>query len=406
VTRRPDRRRGRDDRGRSQERRRPGSRRPFRLLAPARAGGLLGLLVAGLLLRLATTSDAFALQRVEGRIFAPMAHTVVSALLGAMIVSFTLVPALAFFALRRHKAVKESPVLRVARRAYDPVLMNAMRNPFAVFVAAGALLFAGIELAPRLGTEFLPELNEGALYVTFALPGNTSLTEGPEWQRHLQLAPADQTTVVGRANDQVGAVVTRRDEQRVDVGLAISDHNQACGGLDRLLRLGQGGQPALALTLDVGTFARFPAFGRHVACPDRLLHQAQWDAIDGCRQRGMDFQPTAAGVVKEAQPCRLWMGGVDELGGVLQHQHRIVVLDTAAGGVAMGRTNGGGSDLVGSEKPIGGFGGSPRVAGVRNAGRRVGQLIGHDADKALGKPGIAEVGGRQFLGGPALVIWE
>ncbi|MEO8551538.1 MAG: efflux RND transporter permease subunit, partial [Kofleriaceae bacterium] len=131
-----------------------------------------------LLIIVAAYLPIFALQRVEGRIFAPMAHTVVSALLGAMIVSFTLVPALAFFALRRHKAVRESPVLKVARRAYDPVLLNAMRNPFAVFLAAGALLVAGVELAPRLGTEFLPELNEGALYVTFTLPAPISLTEG------------------------------------------------------------------------------------------------------------------------------------------------------------------------------------------------------------------------------------
>ncbi|MFT3698472.1 MAG: efflux RND transporter permease subunit [Kofleriaceae bacterium] len=131
-----------------------------------------------LLIIVAAYLPIFALQRVEGRIFAPMAHTVVSALIGAMIVSFTLVPALAFFALRRHKKVKESPVLRVARRGYDPVLIHAMRNPLAVFLAAGALLFAGVELAPRLGTEFLPELNEGALYVTFTLPAPISLTEG------------------------------------------------------------------------------------------------------------------------------------------------------------------------------------------------------------------------------------
>jgi cobalt-zinc-cadmium resistance protein CzcA len=107
-----------------------------------------------------------------------MAHTVVSALVGAMLVSFTLVPVLAFFALRRHKKVKESPVLRVARKAYDPVLVGAMRNPAAVLVAALCLVTAGYQLAPRLGTEFLPELNEGSLYVTFTLPASVSLTEG------------------------------------------------------------------------------------------------------------------------------------------------------------------------------------------------------------------------------------
>ena len=131
-----------------------------------------------LLIIVAAYLPIFALQRVEGRIFAPMAHTVVSALMGAMIVSFTLVPSLAFFALRRHKKIRESPVLRVARRGYDPILIHAMRNPLAVFLAAGALLLAGVELAPRLGTEFLPELNEGALYVTYTLPAPISLTEG------------------------------------------------------------------------------------------------------------------------------------------------------------------------------------------------------------------------------------
>ena len=131
-----------------------------------------------LLIIVAAYLPIFALQRVEGRIFAPMAHTVVSALLGAMIASFTVVPVLCFFALRRHRVLRESPVLRVARRVYLPSLVTAMRNPLAVVVFAGALLAAGIALAPRLGSEFLPELNEGSLYVTFTLPATISLTDG------------------------------------------------------------------------------------------------------------------------------------------------------------------------------------------------------------------------------------
>jgi cobalt-zinc-cadmium resistance protein CzcA len=131
-----------------------------------------------LLIIVAAYLPIFALQRVEGRIFAPMAHTVVSALIGAMIVSFTLVPVLCFFALRRHKKLRESPLLKVARRAYLPTLTTAMRNPLAVIILAGSLIAAGITLAPRLGTEFLPELNEGSLYVTFTLPATISLTEG------------------------------------------------------------------------------------------------------------------------------------------------------------------------------------------------------------------------------------
>ena len=131
-----------------------------------------------LLIIVAAYLPIFALQRVEGRIFAPMAHTVVSALIGAMLVTFTLVPVLCFFALRRHKPIQESPVLRLARRSYAPILTHAMRNPIAVLLASLALIYAGVELAPRLGSEFLPELNEGSLYVTYTLPPTISLTEG------------------------------------------------------------------------------------------------------------------------------------------------------------------------------------------------------------------------------------
>jgi len=131
-----------------------------------------------LLIIVAAYLPIFALQRVEGRIFAPMAHTVVSALVGAMVVSFTLVPVLSFFALRRHKKVRESPLLRVARKAHDPVLFTAMANPAAVGLLTLGLLVAGWQLAPRLGSEFLPELNEGSIYVTFTLPPTTSLDEG------------------------------------------------------------------------------------------------------------------------------------------------------------------------------------------------------------------------------------
>jgi cobalt-zinc-cadmium resistance protein CzcA len=120
----------------------------------------------------------FALQRVEGRIFAPMAHTVVSALVGALLVSFTLVPVLCFYALRRHKAVRISPVLRAARAVHDPVLRAAMQSPLAVLGVAICVMVAGALLIPRLGSEFLPELNEGSIYVTFTLPPTASLNDG------------------------------------------------------------------------------------------------------------------------------------------------------------------------------------------------------------------------------------
>jgi heavy metal efflux system protein len=131
-----------------------------------------------LLIIIAAYLPIFSLQRVEGRIFSPLANTVVSALVGALLVSFTLVPVLCLYALRRPKPHRDSPILVWARRAYEPSVTFAMKNPAIVMILAAGSLLAAIVLMPRLGTEFLPELNEGALYVTFALPGNTAITEG------------------------------------------------------------------------------------------------------------------------------------------------------------------------------------------------------------------------------------
>jgi len=161
-----------------------------------------------LLIIIAAYIPIFALQRVEGRIFGPMAHTVVSALVGALILSFTLVPVLVWAAIRRAtRPLADSPVLRWARRAYDPTLDLALANPGPVLVIATCALAAALILAPKLGTEFLPELNEGSLYVTFALPGNVSLTEGrklvPAIRERLQRTPevVEVLSQLGRPED-------------------------------------------------------------------------------------------------------------------------------------------------------------------------------------------------------------
>jgi cobalt-zinc-cadmium resistance protein CzcA len=131
-----------------------------------------------LLIIIAAYLPIFSLQRVEGRIFSPLANTVVSALVGALLVSFTLVPVLCLLALKKPKVHRESPVLLIAKKGYTPTLLGAMRNPALVIVLAVGALLSAATLLPRIGSEFLPELNEGALYVTFALPPNTSMSEG------------------------------------------------------------------------------------------------------------------------------------------------------------------------------------------------------------------------------------
>jgi cobalt-zinc-cadmium resistance protein CzcA len=166
-----------------------------------------------LLIIIAAYVPIFALERVEGRIFGPMAHTVVSALVGAMVFSFSLVPVLALFSLREPRPLRESPLLTVAARVYEPLLARCVANPLAVFGLAGCGLAAAFVLAQRIGTEFLPELNEGALYVTFTLPGNSSLTEGrkltPRIEELIRRTPEVVETMsqLGRPEDGTDATL-------------------------------------------------------------------------------------------------------------------------------------------------------------------------------------------------------
>src|SRR5213592_1745874 len=119
----------------------------------------------------------FTLQRHEGRIFAPMAWTVTSALIGSLLFSLTLVPLLCWFLMRRNLPHKENAVMRVANRIYVPVLRKALARPWAVILTAIIALAASLAVLPRVGTEFLPELNEGTIWVNANLPPGISVTE-------------------------------------------------------------------------------------------------------------------------------------------------------------------------------------------------------------------------------------
>ena len=106
-----------------------------------------------------------ALQSVEGRMFRPMALTVIFALAAAFVLSLTLVPALASLVLSRDAEDKPSPFLRLAQRIYDPLLHRAVAHPR--IIAAAAVLSVGASLAifSQMGREFLPKLDEGTLVI-------------------------------------------------------------------------------------------------------------------------------------------------------------------------------------------------------------------------------------------------
>jgi cobalt-zinc-cadmium resistance protein CzcA len=130
-----------------------------------------------MLIIIAAHIPIFTLQRHEGRIFAPMAYSVVSALIGALVLSLTLVPLLCSVLLTRKLPEKENLIVRGARLVYEPSLRWALRHRAVVLGAAVAALAGSLALVPQLGSEFLPELNEGAVWVNVTLPTSVSVSE-------------------------------------------------------------------------------------------------------------------------------------------------------------------------------------------------------------------------------------
>ena len=119
----------------------------------------------------------FTLQRHEGRIFAPMAYTVVAALIGSLLFSLTLVPLLSLFLLGKSGVSEDNGLVRACKRVYQPLLARALEHRTFVLVGAVLALVASLAIAPRLGTEFLPELNEGSIWINIMLPPGISVTE-------------------------------------------------------------------------------------------------------------------------------------------------------------------------------------------------------------------------------------
>ena len=120
----------------------------------------------------------FTMQGVEGQIFNPMARTYGYALFGALIATFTVTPVLASYLLPEHVAETETLLVRVLRGAYTPVLRWTLSHRKIMAVIAAACLGIFGLVAPRLGTEFLPALEEGNLWIRATMPPTISLEAG------------------------------------------------------------------------------------------------------------------------------------------------------------------------------------------------------------------------------------
>ncbi len=130
------------------------------------------------LITVAAFMPLFTMQGVEGQIFGPMARTYAYALMGALISTFTFTPVLASLLLPAHIEEKETWLVHSLRSIYEHVLEKSLRYRRIIVSMSILLLLVCSGLAPRLGSEFLPSLEEGNFWIRASMPPTLSLKDG------------------------------------------------------------------------------------------------------------------------------------------------------------------------------------------------------------------------------------
>ncbi|MDQ6611458.1 MAG: efflux RND transporter permease subunit, partial [Gemmatimonadota bacterium] len=128
----------------------------------------------------------FTFQRVEKRIFSPMAFTLTFALLGSLLLSLTLVPVLASFFMKVKHGNSEPAAARWLQRCFTPMLDWVLCKPRITIWTAGITLLISLLAAARLGTEFLPALDEGNIWLTVTMPVGIALDQGKQIERQIR----------------------------------------------------------------------------------------------------------------------------------------------------------------------------------------------------------------------------
>jgi len=143
--------------------------------------------VFGVLIIMLVYLPIFALSGVEGKMFHPMAFTVVAALIGALILSVTFVPAAIALFVKGKVSEKENILMAKARSLYEPVLFFSLKRPAVIlFTAIGIMLVTAFQMS-RLGSEFLPKLDEGDIAMHAMRITGTGLEQSTQMQKKLEL---------------------------------------------------------------------------------------------------------------------------------------------------------------------------------------------------------------------------
>ena len=165
----------------------------------------------------------FSFQKVEGKMFSPLAYTLGFALLGALLFTLTLVPLLSSILLKTNVREKHNPFLNVVNKYASNVFEYCHRCRKRVITIATLVAILGLWSFTWLGTEFLPQLNEGSIYIRATLPQSISLQESVKLANEIRgkLLSYDEVRKVlsqtGRPNDGTDATGFYNIEFHVDI---------------------------------------------------------------------------------------------------------------------------------------------------------------------------------------------
>ena len=155
---------------------RTGDRRGHALAAAVEVGRPIAFATA---IVVAVFIPLFAMTGIEGRMYEPLAGAVIAAVLASLVLALALVPVVAAGILRPRRADRPEDVLvvRAIKRAYRPLLVAALRRPIAVVLVTLAITAPALWLATRIGSDLMPQLDEGAILMQTSLPAEASLDE-------------------------------------------------------------------------------------------------------------------------------------------------------------------------------------------------------------------------------------
>ncbi|PUV22587.1 efflux RND transporter permease subunit [Sphingobacterium athyrii] len=172
------------------------------------AGSVAGYIFFALLILIVALTPIFSFQKVEGKMFSPLAFTLGYALLGSLVLSLTYVPAMCKYLLKTNIKEDDNKITRVSRKVIFSGFKKAFDHPKWTLALFGLVLVVCMVRFSHYGSEFLPKLNEGAIYVRATLPNSVNLEESVKLTKTMKTKLIDQfdeidfiMTQTGRPND-------------------------------------------------------------------------------------------------------------------------------------------------------------------------------------------------------------